>query len=379
MTARKFFGTDGIRGTANTWPVTPEIAMRLGMAAATYFRKSDPRRHLVVIGKDTRLSGYMLEPALTAGFTAKGMDVVLFGPLPTPGVAMLTRSLRADLGVMISASHNSYQDNGIKLFGPDGYKLSDDAELAIEALMARPLDEDLASPPDLGRAQRVDDAQSRYVEIVKSTFPRKLRLSGLRVVIDCANGAAYKVAPKALYELGAEVFAIGDEPNGFNINREIGSTDTRAMVDAVHRYRADIGIALDGDADRVVMCDEHGRIIDGDQLLGLIASSWKAHGLRGPLLGSPGTAGQHHLDDLHGGGVSHPQAILERRVDTQLLQHAADLRPAAMNDHRVDAEELEEDDVAGEEVGQLLVLHGMAAILDDDRLPVIALDVGQRL
>jgi phosphoglucosamine mutase len=278
MTARKFFGTDGIRGTANSWPVTPEIAMRLGMAAATHFRKSDPRRHLVVIGKDTRLSGYMLEPALTAGFTAKGMDVVLFGPLPTPGVAMLTRSLRADLGVMISASHNSYQDNGIKLFGPDGYKLSDEAELAIEALMARPLDEDLASPPDLGRAQRVDDAQSRYVEIVKSTFPRKLRLSGLRVVIDCANGAAYKVAPKALYELGAEVFAIGDEPNGFNINREIGSTDTRAMVDAVHRYRADIGIALDGDADRVVMCDEHGKIVDGDQLLGLIASSWKAHG-----------------------------------------------------------------------------------------------------
>ena len=267
MTARKFFGTDGVRGTANTWPMTPEIAMRLGMAAATYFRKSDPRRHLVVIGKDTRLSGYMLEPALTAGFTAKGMDVVLFGPLPTPGVAMLTRSLRADLGVMISASHNSYQDNGMKLFGPDGYKLSDEAELAIEALMARPLDEDLASPPDLGRAQRVDDAQSRYVEIVKSTFPRKLRLSGLRVVIDCANGAAYKVAPKALYELGAEVFAIGDDPNGFNINREIGSTDTRAMVDAVHRYRADI-----------VMCDEHGKIIDGDQLLGLIASSWKSQG-----------------------------------------------------------------------------------------------------
>jgi len=278
MTVRKFFGTDGVRGKANTWPMTPEIAMRLGMAAATYFRKSDPRRHLVVIGKDTRLSGYMLEPALTAGFTAKGMDVVLFGPLPTPGVAMLTRSLRADLGVMISASHNSYQDNGIKLFGPDGYKLSDEAELAIEALMARPLEEDLASPPDLGRTQRVDDAQSRYVEIVKSTFPRKLRLSGLRVVIDCANGAAYKVAPKALYELGAEVFAIGDEPSGFNINREVGSTDTRAMVDAVHRYRADIGIALDGDADRVVMCDEHGKIIDGDQLLGLIASSWKSQG-----------------------------------------------------------------------------------------------------
>ncbi|MFT3723142.1 MAG: phosphoglucosamine mutase [Hyphomonadaceae bacterium] len=278
MSSRKIFGTDGIRGTANAWPVTPEMAMRLGMAAATYFRKSDPRRHLVVIGKDTRLSGYMLEPALTAGFTAKGMDVVLFGPLPTPGVAMLTRSLRADLGVMISASHNSYQDNGIKLFGPDGYKLSDEAELAIEGLMARPLDEDLAASPDLGRAQRVDDAQSRYVEIVKSTFPRKLRLSGLRIVIDCANGAAYKVAPKALYELGAEIFPIGDEPNGFNINREIGSTDTRAMVEAVHRYRADIGIALDGDADRVVMCDEHGRIIDGDQLLGLIAQSWKSQG-----------------------------------------------------------------------------------------------------
>jgi len=278
MTARKIFGTDGVRGTANSWPVTPEMAMRLGMAAATYFRKSDPRRHLVVIGKDTRLSGYMLEPALTAGFTAKGMDVVLFGPLPTPGVAMLTRSLRADLGVMISASHNSYQDNGIKLFGPDGYKLSDEAELAIEGLMNRPLDEGLAAPPDLGRAQRVDDAQSRYVEIVKSTFPRKLRLTGLRIVIDCANGAAYKVAPKALYELGAEVFAIGDEPNGFNINREVGSTDTRSMTDAVLRYRADIGIALDGDADRVVMSDENGRIIDGDQLLGLIAQSWKQQG-----------------------------------------------------------------------------------------------------
>jgi phosphoglucosamine mutase len=278
MTARKFFGTDGIRGTANSWPVTPEIAMRLGMAAATYFRRAQPRRHLVVIGKDTRLSGYMLEPALTAGFTAKGMDVVLFGPLPTPGVAMLTRSLRADLGVMISASHNEYQDNGIKLFGPDGYKLSDEAELEIERLMGRPLDEDLASPSDLGRAQRVDDAQSRYVEIVKATFPRKLRLTDLRIVIDCANGAAYKVAPKALFELGAEVFPIGVDPNGFNINREVGSTDTRALIEAVHRYRADVGIALDGDADRLIMCDEQGRIIDGDQLLGLIATTWKAQG-----------------------------------------------------------------------------------------------------
>jgi phosphoglucosamine mutase len=278
MTTRKIFGTDGIRGTANSWPVTPEMAMRLGMAAATYFRRSDPRRHMVVIGKDTRLSGYMLEPALTAGFTAKGMDVVLFGPLPTPGVAMLTRSLRADLGVMISASHNSYQDNGIKLFGPDGQKLSDEAELAIEGLMARPLEEDLAASPDLGRAKRVDDAQARYIEIVKATFPKKLRLSGLRIVIDCANGAAYKVAPEVLFELGAEVFPIGVEPNGFNINREVGSTDTRAMIEAVHRYRADIGIALDGDADRVVLCDENGRAIDGDQFLGLIAQTWKAQG-----------------------------------------------------------------------------------------------------
>jgi phosphoglucosamine mutase len=278
MSGRKIFGTDGIRGQVNSWPVTPEMAMRLGMAAAAYFRRSEPRRHLVVIGKDTRLSGYMLEPALTAGFTAKGMDVVLFGPLPTPGVSMLTRSLRADLGVMISASHNGYQDNGIKLFGPDGYKLSDEAELAIEGLMGRGLDEDLAAPADLGRAQRVDDAQSRYVEIVKATFPRKLRLSNLRIVIDCANGAAYKVAPKALFELGAEVFPIGVDPSGFNINREVGSTDTRALVEAVHTYRADIGIALDGDADRVVLCDETGRIIDGDQLLGLIAQSWKAQG-----------------------------------------------------------------------------------------------------
>src|SRR5262249_7000624 len=235
-------------------------------------------RHRVVIGKDTRLSCYMLEYALTSGFLAGGMDVLLTGPLPTPAVAMLARSLRADLGVMISASHNSYQDNGIKLFGPDGYKLSDEAELAIEALMSRSLDDSLAASPDLGRAERVDDAQSRYIEIVKSTFPRKLRLSGLRIVIDCANGAAYKVAPKALFELGAEVFPIGVDPNGFNINREVGSTDTRAMVEAVHRYRADIGIALDGDADRVAMCDENGRIIDGDQLLGLIAQTWKAQG-----------------------------------------------------------------------------------------------------
>jgi len=275
---RAYFGTDGIRGTANRAPMTPEVAMRVGLAAGKRFMSGDDRRHLVVIGKDTRLSGYMLEPALTAGFTAVGMDVVLFGPLPTPAVAMLTRSLRADLGVMISASHNKYADNGIKLFGPDGYKMSDEDEIEIEKLMDQPLDSGLAASGKLGRTQRIDDAQARYIEIVKATFPRGLRLSGLRVVVDAANGAAYKVAPKALYELGAEVIAIGVEPNGFNINEEVGSTDTRALRDAVLKYRADIGIALDGDADRVIIIDEKGATIDGDQLMALIAKSWKEAG-----------------------------------------------------------------------------------------------------
>ncbi|MEM6899610.1 MAG: phosphoglucosamine mutase [Pseudomonadota bacterium] len=278
MMTRKYFGTDGIRGRANKSPMTPEIAMRLGMAAGKYFRSTDPRRHSVVIGKDTRLSGYMIEPALAAGFTAVGMDVTLFGPLPTPGVAMMTRSLRADLGVMISASHNAYHDNGLKLFGPDGYKLSDNIELEIEALMGQPLNSGLAASADLGRAQRIDEAPSRYIEIVKATFPRGMRLSGLRIVVDCANGAAYKVAPRALYELGAEVFPIGVEPNGFNINEEVGSTDTTALKKAVQTYRADIGIALDGDADRCILVDSDGRDIDGDQLIGLIATQWKAAG-----------------------------------------------------------------------------------------------------
>jgi phosphoglucosamine mutase len=275
---RTYFGTDGIRGTANRHPMTPEIAMRVGLAAGKRFMSSDDRRHLVVIGKDTRLSGYMIEPALTAGFAAVGMDVVLFGPLPTPAVAMLTRSLRADLGVMISASHNAYADNGIKLFGPDGYKMSDQDEIAIEALMDQPLDSGLAQPAKLGRARRIDDAQARYIEIAKATFPRGLSLSGLRVVIDAANGAGYKVAPTALYELGAEVIPIGVDPNGFNINQECGSTDTRALKDAVLKYRADIGIALDGDADRVIIVDEKGTTVDGDQLMALIAKSWKASG-----------------------------------------------------------------------------------------------------
>ena len=274
MSKRAYFGTDGIRGEANTHPMTAEVALRVGLAAGKLFRSRAEGRHMVVIGKDTRLSGYMVEPALVAGFTSAGMDVRLLGPMPTPGVAMMTRSLRADLGVMISASHNPWTDNGIKLFGPDGYKLSDARELEIEALMGQSLSEDLAPATALGRAARVDDSQARYVEIAKATFPRRLSLSGLRIVIDCANGAAYKVAPAALYELGAEVIPVGVAPNGMNINEECGSTHPEAMIKAVKEYRADIGIALDGDADRLAICDEKGRVVDGDQIMALIADNW---------------------------------------------------------------------------------------------------------
>jgi phosphoglucosamine mutase len=282
MAHRSYFGTDGIRGRANSFPMTAEIALRVGLAAGKLFRSGGDRRHLVVIGKDTRLSGYMIEPALVAGFTSVGMDVRLFGPLPTPAVAMMTRSMRADLGVMISASHNSFSDNGIKLFGPDGYKLSDQREAEIEAFMEEGLQEGLADPRDLGRVIRIDDAQARYVEIVKAAFPRHLSLNGLRVVIDCAHGAAYKVAPTALYELGAEVVEIGVSPNGFNINEDCGSTSPKSMAKAVKDYRADIGIALDGDADRLVIADERGEIVDGDQIMAVIAKSWNAAGkLRG--------------------------------------------------------------------------------------------------
>lgn len=281
--ARKYFGTDGIRGTANTGNMTAETALRVGMAAGRVFRRGE-HRHRVVIGKDTRLSGYMLEPALTAGFTSMGMDVFLFGPLPTPAVAMLTRSLRADLGVMISASHNSFQDNGIKLFGPDGFKLSDEVELAIEHHMDNGLADNLAGPRELGRAKRIDDAQARYIEHVKHTFPRQQTLEGLRIVIDCANGAAYKVAPAVLWELGAEVVTVGTDPNGFNINEECGSTAPDRMCATVRERRADIGIALDGDADRVIIADEHGKIVDGDQIMGLIARHWKEMG----TLSAPG-------------------------------------------------------------------------------------------
>jgi len=279
MADRKYFGTDGIRGRANTFPMTAEVAYRVGMAAGKKFMSADARRHLVVIGKDTRLSGYMIEPALVAGFTSVGMDVRLFGPLPTPGVALMTRSMRADLGVMISASHNAFADNGIKLFGPDGYKLSDEVELDIEARMDGNILEGIAEAHNLGRVLRVDDAQARYIEIAKATFPRHLRLNGLRVVIDCANGAAYKVAPLALYELGAEVFSIGVTPDGININEKCGSTHPQAMGEKVKELRADIGIALDGDADRVVICDEHGQIVDGDQIMAIIAANWAARGL----------------------------------------------------------------------------------------------------
>ncbi len=270
MHKRRLFGTDGIRGTANTAPMTAEIALKLGQAAGLLFTRGN-HRHRVIIGKDTRLSGYMLEPALTAGFIGAGMNVTLAGPLPTPAIAMLTRSLRLDLGVVISASHNPFEDNGIKLFGPDGSKLSDETEAEIEALMDSDLTGKLADSGKLGRASRLVDAAGRYIEVAKSSLERGLRLDGLRIVLDCANGAAYKVAPAALFELGATVISIGVEPDGFNINKGVGSTAPDHLCAAVLEHGADIGIALDGDADRVILADERGEIIDGDQILGLIA------------------------------------------------------------------------------------------------------------
>ncbi len=272
---RKYFGTDGIRGTANLAPITPDTVLKLAMAAGQRFRRGG-HRHRVVIGKDTRLSGYMLENALTSGFLAMGMDVQLLGPMPTPAVAMLTPSLRADLGVMISASHNPYQDNGIKLFGPDGFKLSDDEEREIEALMERP-SLNLIEPEHLGRAQRIDDP-GRYVEAVKKTFPRGQTLDGLKIVVDCAHGAGYRVAPSVFWELGADVIPLGVSPNGTNINDGVGATCPEAMCAAVVEQKADLGIALDGDADRVIICDETGHVVDGDQVMALIAKSWHAQG-----------------------------------------------------------------------------------------------------
>lgn len=275
---RKLFGTDGIRGKANVPPIDAQTALTVAMAAGALFRRDGGHHPLVVIGKDTRLSGYMLEPALTAGFTAVGLDVVLLGPLPTPAVGMLTRSLRADLGVMISASHNPFDDNGIKLFGPDGFKLSDEVEARIEARIHDGHGDDLAPAAKLGRARRLDDAAGRYIEFVKSSFPRQLRLDGLKVVVDCAQGAAYRVAPAVLFELGAEVVPLGVHPDGFNINSECGATAPDAMCRAVVEHGADLGLALDGDADRLILADEKGRPVDGDQVMGLIAASWLATG-----------------------------------------------------------------------------------------------------
>jgi phosphoglucosamine mutase len=279
---RKFFGTDGIRGRTNQMPMTAAMALRVGQAAGAHFLRGD-HRHRVVIGKDTRLSGYMMETALISGFTSVGMDVVMVGPVPTPAVALLTKSMRADLGVMISASHNKYVDNGIKLFGPNGYKLSDEDEAAIEALIEQ--EPNLVPAEQIGRSRRIEDARGRYIHAAKLTFPEHLRLDGLKIVIDCANGAAYQVAPSALWELGAEVVAIGVSPNGTNINEGCGSTDTMLLRETVVASGADIGLALDGDADRLIVVDEKGEVVDGDQLMALIATAWNRHGM------------------LHGGGI----------------------------------------------------------------------------
>jgi len=273
--AEKLFGTDGVRGRANSWPMTAEVALRLGAAAGSYFQR-DNQEHRVVIGKDTRLSGYMIENALTAGFLSTGMNVFLLGPVPTPAVAYLTHSLRADVGVMISASHNPASDNGIKFFGPDGYKLSDEAEATISALLETGVTP--TSPENIGRARRFEDARGRYIEYAKTTFPSSKRLDGLRIVVDCAHGAAYRTAPAVLWELGADVIPMGVAPDGTNINAQCGSTHPEAAARKVLETRADIGICLDGDADRLILIDETGAIADGDQIMGLIATRWAAAG-----------------------------------------------------------------------------------------------------
>jgi phosphoglucosamine mutase len=273
---RKLFGTDGVRGRANSWPMTADLALKLGAAAGRFFRRDGSAAHRVVIGKDTRLSGYMLENALTAGLTSTGMNVLLLGPVPTPAVGYLTRSMRADLGVMISASHNPHQDNGIKFFGPDGFKLSDQAEAEIEAMVEGEITP--AQPENIGRAKRIEDGRGRYQEFVKTSFPTGLRLDGLKVVIDCANGAAYRAAPEVLWELGAEVIPVGVAPNGTNINHRCGSTHTDTAAEAVVAHGAHVGISLDGDADRVMILDESGRVADGDQIMALLAARWADEG-----------------------------------------------------------------------------------------------------
>lgn len=331
---RKYFGTDGIRGRTNVAPMTADVAMRVGQAAGAYFLRGD-HRHRVVIGKDTRLSGYMMESAMVAGFTSVGMDVVLLGPMPTPAVAMLTRELRADLGVMISASHNPFFDNGIKLFGPDGYKLSDKAEAAIEKLMESQLE--LIDAPKIGRAKRIDDARGRYIHFAKSTFPDHLRLDGLKVVIDCANGAAYQVAPDALWELGAEVIALGTSPNGTNINDGCGSTSPEALRETVAASGADLGLALDGDADRLIVVDEQGAMVDGDQLMALIAMSQQQRGT------------------LRGGGIV-ATVMSNLGLERKLGEHGLDMHRTAVGDRYVLQAMREKGcNVGGEQSGHIIL------------------------
>ncbi len=324
---RRLFGTDGIRGTANKPPMDAGTALRLGQAAGKFFNRG-AHKHRVVIGKDTRLSGYMLEPAMTAGFIGAGMDVVLVGPLPTPAIAMLTRSLRCDLGVMISASHNPYEDNGIKLFGPDGLKLSDAQEAEIEALMDAPnFPEGLAAPAKLGRASRLEDAPGRYIEAAKAAFPRGRSLEGLRIAVDCAHGAAYRVAPTVLWELGAEVVSHGVNPDGFNINRDCGATAPQKLGELVRERRADLGIALDGDADRLALCDEQGRIIDGDQILATIAGAWhregklKGGGVVATVMSNLGL--ERHLEGL--GLALHRTKVGDRYVGEKMREAGCNL------------------------------------------------------
>lgn len=335
MIKRIFFGTDGIRGAANQHPMTADIALKVGMAAGSLFTRGD-HRHRVVIGKDTRLSGYLLEPALTAGFIAVGMDVILVGPMPTPAVAMLTRSLRADLGVMISASHNLYQDNGIKLFGPDGHKLSDTIELAIEKRIQEP-DSRLLSPSALlGRAKRLDDAAGRYIEHIKATFPKGKSLEGLKIVIDCANGAAYHLGPTILWELGAEVIPLAVQPDGFNINDKCGSTYPTLLAEAVIKHQADIGIALDGDADRLIIIDEKGQTLDGDQLMAAIATHWQAKGL------------------LKGEGIAATQ-MSNLGLERYLTQHGLKLTRAQVGDRYVtEAMRQQGYNLGGEQSGHII-------------------------
>lgn len=370
---RRLFGTDGIRGKANTEPMTAGIALRLGQAAGLLFTRG-AHRHRVVIGKDTRLSGYMLEPALTAGFVGAGMDVTLLGPLPTPAVAMLTRSLRADLGVMISASHNAYEDNGIKLFGPDGTKLSDEMELEIEALMDSGFADRLAEPPLLGRAARLDDAAGRYIEAAKSSFPRGLRLDGLRIVVDCANGAAYKVAPIVLWELGATVIPVGVAPDGFNINSECGSTVPEFLCAKVLEHNAHLGIALDGDADRVIIADETGEMVDGDQILALIASSWHRAGkLRGDgivatVMSNLGL--ERHLSQL--GLQLHRTKVGDRYV-------AEHMRASGLNVGGEQSGHLILSDFATTGDGLLAALQVLAVLVQQERSASEVLQVFQRL